>query len=77
MKTQRTTPAPVAWLTDRIAEADMRGSNWLAEGNAAAERGDKANAERCYAKGQFWMDRSNTLRERLDVLFAKATRGAA
>lgn len=53
-------PAP---LGDRIADADMRGSNWLAKGNEFAEAGNKTKAEECYDKGQFWIDRSNKLRE--------------
>lgn len=46
----------------RIAEADDRGSRYLADANEAAERGNRAKAEMLYAKGQFWLDRSNTLR---------------
>lgn len=51
----------------------MRGSNWLADGNSASEKGNKIKAERCYEKGQFWMDRSNNLRERLDLLLKKVS----
>lgn len=49
-------------IEQRIADADARGSRWLADGNEAAERGDKARAEQCYALGQYWLDRSNNLR---------------
>ena len=42
-------------------EAEVRGSQWLADGNDARERGDKAKAERCYDKAQFWLDRYNKL----------------
>lgn len=49
-------------LEARIAAADARGSDWLAKGNYHAERGNKAKAEECYSKGQFWLDRSNKLR---------------
>lgn len=49
-------------LAERIAEADMRGSNWLADGNDFAEQGNRAMADRCYARAQFWLDRSNNLR---------------
>ncbi len=34
----------------QILEADVRGCQWLADGNAAAEAGKKALAEKCYAK---------------------------
>lgn len=49
-------------LNERIADADARGSSWLARGNELAEAGKMEQAERCYEKGQFWMDRSNKLR---------------
>ena len=42
-------------------DAEDRGNRWLADGNAAAEAGNKAKAEHCYAKGQFWLDRFNRL----------------
>jgi hypothetical protein len=48
-------------LHERMIEADMRGCHWLAEANAAAERGDHAKADKLYAKGQFWLDRYNKL----------------
>lgn len=48
-------------LNERIAEADTRSSQWLADGNEAAERGDHERAEFCYAKSQFWIDRLNSL----------------
>jgi hypothetical protein len=47
---------------DKIADADARGGKWLALANEAAERGDSAKAEKLYAKGQYWLDRSNKLR---------------
>lgn len=71
------------WFAAQIAEADARGNNWLAEANEANERGSKAKAERCYGKGQFWLDRSNQLRDKAGYLFAghpaiaKATGSAA
>ena len=46
---------------DKIAEADMYGGRWLAKGNEYAERGDHEKAEKCYAKGQYWLDRANKL----------------
>ena len=48
-------------LQERILEAETRGNKWLADGNEASERGDKARAEACYEKGQFWLDRYNLL----------------
>jgi hypothetical protein len=41
--------------------AEDRAAKWLADGNAAAERGDQKRAERCYAKSQFWLDKANRL----------------
>jgi hypothetical protein len=49
-------------LNERIADADARGSSWLAKANELAEAGKKEQAQRCYDKGQFWLDRSNKLR---------------
>jgi hypothetical protein len=49
-------------LSEKIADADMKGSNWLARANQAAERGDHEKAERMYEKGQKWLDLSNKLR---------------
>lgn len=49
-------------VSERIADADARGSSWLAMANKLAEAGKKKQAERCYEKGQFWLDRSNKLR---------------
>lgn len=48
-------------LKDRIIEAEIRGSHWLAEGNAAEERGNRTKAEKCFEKSQFWLDRYNKL----------------
>lgn len=50
-------------LEQRKSEADERGSRYLADANEAAEHGDKAKAEKLYAKGQFWLDRYNRLSE--------------
>lgn len=49
-------------LAGKIAEADARGGNWLALGNEASEAGKREKAEKLYAKGQYWLDRSNKLR---------------
>jgi len=46
---------------ERMIDAEVRGSKWLAYGNEANERGDTAKAERCYEKSQFWLDRYNRL----------------
>lgn len=48
-------------LTEKILEAETRGSRWLADGNAANEQGNHAKAERCYNKAQYWLDRYNRL----------------
>ena len=47
---------------EKVADADERGGYWLAKGNEYAERGEHEKAEKCYDKGQFWLDRSNKLR---------------
>lgn len=49
-------------LSEKIADADMRGSHLLAEANEASERGQREKAEKLYARGQYWLDRSNKLR---------------
>ena len=49
-------------LAEKIADADARGNAWLAKANELAEAGKKQQAERCYDKGQCWLDRSNKLR---------------
>ena len=46
---------------EKLLQAEERGSHWLAEGNAASERGNRINAERCYEKSQYWLDRYNKL----------------
>lgn len=48
-------------LSERIADADMRGGKYLADANEAAERGDHEKAEKLYEKGQYWLDRVNKL----------------
>lgn len=48
-------------LKERTIEADERGSRYLADANEAAERGDHAEAEKLYEKGQYWLDRYNKL----------------
>jgi len=46
---------------ERIMEAEVRGSAWLAEGNQALERGQKQKAQKYFDKAQFWLDRYNKL----------------
>lgn len=53
--------APKTTLKDRMLDADVRSSQWLAGGNIARESGDMVGAEKCYAKSQFWLDRYNLL----------------
>ena len=53
-KTQKT-------LREKIADADARGGSWLALANEHAEAGRTAQAEKYYAKAQFWLDRVNKL----------------
>ena len=44
-----------------LIDAETRASMWLADGNAASERGNEKRAEVCYRKSQFWLDRANVL----------------
>ena len=48
-------------IKDKIIEAEVNGSRWLADGNEAEERGNFKKAERCFDKAQFWLDRYNRL----------------
>lgn len=57
---------PKKSLADRIANAGALASRWLADGNDAAERGNRAKADLCYEKSQFWKDRYNLLSGRVD-----------
>lgn len=49
-------------LNEKIADADERGSRYLADANEAAECGKTGKAQTLYVKGQYWLDRSNKLR---------------
>jgi len=53
--------AEIKRLEAKALEAEWRASSWLADGNAAKERGNMDLAEKCYAKSQFWLDRYNKL----------------
>lgn len=53
-------------LPERILEAELRGSQSLADGNEARECGDKSKAEECYQRSQYWLDRYNHSTERGD-----------
>lgn len=46
---------------EKVINAEYRGNRYLADANEAAERGDKAKADKLYDKGQFWLDRYNKL----------------
>lgn len=59
-----TTKAPKTPLEQRKLDAETRASQWLADGNDARESGNLVRAEKCYAKAQFWLDRSNLLNNR-------------
>lgn len=58
---RKATFTQTADYANKVAEADMKGSDYLARANEAAERGEKEKAERLYAKGQVWLDRYNKL----------------
>lgn len=59
-----------AILKAKLIWAEANGSGWLADGNEAAEAGKHAKAEKCYAKAQFWLDRANSIRDKLHALKA-------
>lgn len=48
--------------TDKINDYEARASRWLADGNEKEERGDKAGAEKCFERAQYWLDRANKAR---------------
>lgn len=47
---------------EKIIRAEEFGSRYLADANEAAEKGNQAKADKLYEKGQYWLDRANTLR---------------
>ena len=46
---------------EKMLDAEALAGKWLGDGNEASERGDKEEAERCYAKAQYGHDRYNKL----------------
>lgn len=52
---------PQKTISEKIADADMRGGDLLAKANEAAERGQHDKAERLYERSQYWLDRANKL----------------
>lgn len=46
---------------ERMHDADVRCSQWLADGNEYREAGDHEKAQLCYDRCQFWKDRYNLL----------------
>jgi len=58
--------APLRTVTERALDAEVKASQWLADGNQAAEAGQREKAERCFEKAQFWLDRANLLSGRGD-----------
>lgn len=56
------TKKPAKTLSEKIADADERGSRLLANANEAAEKGNSVKAEKLYERVQYWLDRSNKLR---------------
>lgn len=49
-------------VSEKIADADLRGNVWLAKARRAEDGGNQARADECYRKGNYWLDRSNKLR---------------
>ena len=54
-----------AEIKKKALDAEVRGSQWLADGNAARESGNMPKAEKCYEKAQYWLDRYNRLSGRV------------
>jgi hypothetical protein len=52
---------PLSTSHPKVLDAEQRCSTWLADGNEYNERGQKAKAEKCYDKAQYWLDRYNKL----------------
>lgn len=53
-------------LADRIQDADVRASQWLADANDFEERGNYERAATAYARSGFWRDRFNLLTNQSD-----------
>lgn len=51
----------IAMNKSKAQKALERSSHWLAESNAANEKGNPHKANLCYSKSQFWLDRYNKL----------------
>lgn len=49
-------------LSERIADAEAKGSAALADANEAFDRGAKKTAEKLYDRAQRWLDKANELR---------------
>ena len=49
-------------INDRVAEADVRGNEWLSRAREAEAKGNQMKADECYRKGNYWLGRSNKLR---------------
>jgi len=46
-------------MNKKAIDAEQKAAHWLYLGNKAAERGEKAKAERHYEKAQKWQDAMN------------------
>ncbi|QIG70719.1 hypothetical protein EVB91_168 [Rhizobium phage RHph_I1_18] len=46
-------------LGDKVQTYLNHSSYWLANGREAEEQGNKAKAEKCFEKSQFWLDHYN------------------
>lgn len=57
---------PVRSLAERILDAEVRASKWLADANEAREQGRSGVAAKCDAKSQYWLDRYNMLSGKSD-----------
>lgn len=54
-------------LKAKKLDAETRCGQWLADGNEHLEAGRKVEAEKCYEKSQYWLDRANKLQDQIDA----------
>lgn len=55
----------ISALKDKFYKADEMASRYLADGRLADEVGNRAKAERLYAKAQVWADKRNSIQDKL------------
>jgi hypothetical protein len=53
-------------LQEKMIDAEVKGGNWLAMANEAAERGDMEKANKFYEKAQAWLDRMHSYESKIN-----------